>query len=199
MKLLETEHFGRCSALFSRNALSCRCSSYGIAGSTNVTGDQVKKLDILSNDLVINMLKSSFSTCVIVSEENKDAVIVETEKRVSSFKVSLCFVSDQPLQVYCFRAEKLKPSQKCQKTHTFLYWQMKWGGVCGETVSQHLSFVLFLLWRLMFVFVFFFFFCCSSSPSFFPHLFLIVKETYFLFIPSDLWNHALSQSRPFVK
>ncbi|XP_074876112.1 fructose-1,6-bisphosphatase 1 isoform X2 [Buteo buteo] len=54
---------------------------YGIAGSTNVTGDQVKKLDILSNDLVINMLKSSFSTCVIVSEENKDAVIVEAEKR----------------------------------------------------------------------------------------------------------------------
>ncbi|KAK4816848.1 hypothetical protein QYF61_023970 [Mycteria americana] len=54
---------------------------YGIAGSTNVTGDQVKKLDILSNDLVINMLKSSFSTCVIVSEENKDAVIVEPEKR----------------------------------------------------------------------------------------------------------------------
>uniref|UniRef100_A0A8B9SC63 Fructose-1,6-bisphosphatase 1 n=1 Tax=Apteryx owenii TaxID=8824 RepID=A0A8B9SC63_APTOW len=54
---------------------------YGIAGSTNVTGDQVKKLDILSNDLVINMLKSSFSTCVIVSEENKDAIIVEAEKR----------------------------------------------------------------------------------------------------------------------
>uniref|UniRef100_A0A8C4JVA4 Fructose-1,6-bisphosphatase 1 n=1 Tax=Dromaius novaehollandiae TaxID=8790 RepID=A0A8C4JVA4_DRONO len=54
---------------------------YGIAGSTNVTGDQVKKLDILSNDLVINMLKSSFSTCVIVSEENKDALIVEAEKR----------------------------------------------------------------------------------------------------------------------
>ncbi|NXW09440.1 F16P1 bisphosphatase, partial [Fregetta grallaria] len=72
---------------------------YGIAGSTNVTGDQVKKLDILSNDLVINMLKSSFSTCVIVSEENKDAVIVETEKRVSSFKGSPCLISYQPLQV----------------------------------------------------------------------------------------------------
>ncbi|KYO20702.1 fructose-1,6-bisphosphatase 1 [Alligator mississippiensis] len=54
---------------------------YGIAGSTNVTGDQVKKLDILSNDLVINVLKSSFSTCVIVSEENKSAVIVEPDKR----------------------------------------------------------------------------------------------------------------------
>nr|XP_013800680.1 PREDICTED: fructose-1,6-bisphosphatase 1-like [Apteryx mantelli mantelli] len=38
-------------------------------------------VDILSSDLVINMLKSSFSTCVIVSEENKDAIIVEAEKR----------------------------------------------------------------------------------------------------------------------
>ncbi|CAI5786959.1 -fructosefructose-1,6-bisphosphatase,6-bisphosphatase 1 [Podarcis lilfordi] len=54
---------------------------YGIAGSTNVTGDQVKKLDVLSNDMVINMLKSSFTTCVIVSEENKDALIVEEDKQ----------------------------------------------------------------------------------------------------------------------
>ncbi|KAM8998959.1 LOW QUALITY PROTEIN: fructose-1,6-bisphosphatase 1-like [Sarcophilus harrisii] len=61
---------------------------YGIAGSTNVTGDQVKKLDVLSNDLVINMLKSSFSTCVLVSEENKNAIIVEPEKRG---KYVVCF------------------------------------------------------------------------------------------------------------
>lgn len=94
--------------MFSQNALSCHCSSYGIAGSTNVTGDQVKKLDILSNDLVINMLKSSFSTCVIVSEENKDAVIVEPEKQVSSFKGSPCVISNQPLQLYCFTFEESK-------------------------------------------------------------------------------------------
>lgn len=56
--------------------------SYGIAGSTNVTGDQVKKLDILSNDLVINMIKSSFTSCVLVSEENERAIIVEPESRV---------------------------------------------------------------------------------------------------------------------
>ncbi|XP_051831166.1 fructose-1,6-bisphosphatase 1-like [Antechinus flavipes] len=61
---------------------------YGIAGSTNVTGDQVKKLDVVSNDLVINMLKSSFSTCVLVSEENKNAIIVESEKRG---KYVVCF------------------------------------------------------------------------------------------------------------
>nr|XP_058928348.1 fructose-1,6-bisphosphatase 1 isoform X2 [Kogia breviceps] len=61
---------------------------YGIAGSTNVTGDQVKKLDILSNDLVINVLKSSFATCVLVSEEDKHAIIVEPEKRG---KYVVCF------------------------------------------------------------------------------------------------------------
>lgn len=62
---------------------SLMAHSYGIAGSTNVTGDQVKKLDVLSNDMVINMLKSSFTTCMIVSEENKEAVIVDEDKQVS--------------------------------------------------------------------------------------------------------------------
>ncbi|KAL1763376.1 fructose-1,6-bisphosphatase 1, partial [Sigmodon hispidus] len=61
---------------------------YGIAGSTNVTGDQVKKLDVLSNDLVINMLRSSFSACVLVSEEDKHAIIIEPEKRG---KYIVCF------------------------------------------------------------------------------------------------------------
>uniref|UniRef100_A0A8D1XFH1 Fructose-1,6-bisphosphatase isozyme 2 n=2 Tax=Sus scrofa TaxID=9823 RepID=A0A8D1XFH1_PIG len=56
---------------------------YGIAGSVNVTGDEVKKLDVLSNALVINMLQSSYSTCVLVSEENKDAIITAKEKRTS--------------------------------------------------------------------------------------------------------------------
>ncbi|XP_047448805.1 fructose-1,6-bisphosphatase 1a [Mugil cephalus] len=61
---------------------------YGIAGSTNVTGDQVKKLDILSNDLVINMIKSSFTSCVLVSEENEKAIIVDPETRG---KYIVCF------------------------------------------------------------------------------------------------------------
>uniref|UniRef100_A0A665V9X5 Fructose-1,6-bisphosphatase 1 n=1 Tax=Echeneis naucrates TaxID=173247 RepID=A0A665V9X5_ECHNA len=61
---------------------------YGIAGSTNVTGDQVKKLDVLSNDLVVNMIKSSFSSCVLVSEEDEKAIIVEPDKRG---KYIVCF------------------------------------------------------------------------------------------------------------
>ncbi|XP_034094827.1 fructose-1,6-bisphosphatase 1b isoform X2 [Gymnodraco acuticeps] len=61
---------------------------YGIAGTTNVTGDQVKKLDILSNDMVINMIKSSFTSCVLVSEEDEKAIIVEPDKQG---KYIVCF------------------------------------------------------------------------------------------------------------
>ncbi|XP_069785600.1 fructose-1,6-bisphosphatase 1-like [Narcine bancroftii] len=62
---------------------------YGLSGSNvNVTGDEVKKLDVLSNDMVINMLKSSFSTCVLVSEEEKNAIIVDPDKRG---KYIVCF------------------------------------------------------------------------------------------------------------
>ncbi|XP_064226201.1 fructose-1,6-bisphosphatase isozyme 2-like [Aotus nancymaae] len=61
---------------------------FGITGSVNVTGDKVKDLDLLSNSLVINMLQSSYSTCVLVSEENKEAIITDKEKRG---KYVVCF------------------------------------------------------------------------------------------------------------
>lgn len=48
----------------------------------------MKKLDVLSNELFINMLTSSFTTCVLVSEENQHAIEVETEKRG---KYIVCF------------------------------------------------------------------------------------------------------------
>lgn len=54
---------------------------HGISGDTNVQGEEVKKLDVLSNDLFINMLKSSFTTCLLVSEENQTVLQVETERR----------------------------------------------------------------------------------------------------------------------
>ncbi|TRY89566.1 hypothetical protein DNTS_025284 [Danionella cerebrum] len=37
----------------------------GIAGQVNVTGDEQKKLDVLSNDLFINMLQASYGTCLM--------------------------------------------------------------------------------------------------------------------------------------
>ncbi|XP_015790657.1 fructose-1,6-bisphosphatase 1 isoform X1 [Tetranychus urticae] len=54
---------------------------YGIAGSTNVQGEEVKKLDVLANDMFINVLKSSYSTCLLVSEENDNIIEVEPDKR----------------------------------------------------------------------------------------------------------------------
>jgi len=52
---------------------------YGLDGSTNATGDDVKKLDIISNDVFINALKNSKELAVMVSEENPEAIIVESK------------------------------------------------------------------------------------------------------------------------
>lgn len=54
---------------------------FGTVGQTNVQGEEVKKLDVLANELFINMLKSSFTVCLLVSEENETIVEVETDKQ----------------------------------------------------------------------------------------------------------------------
>ncbi|XP_060836707.1 fructose-1,6-bisphosphatase 1-like isoform X1 [Rhopalosiphum padi] len=61
---------------------------YGMDGSTNVQGEDVKKLDVLSNELFINMLASSFTVHMLVSEENETVIEIETEKRG---KYVVCF------------------------------------------------------------------------------------------------------------
>ncbi|XP_067620480.1 fructose-1,6-bisphosphatase 1 isoform X2 [Eurosta solidaginis] len=61
---------------------------HGIAGDINVQGEEVKKLDVLSNELFINMLKSSYTTCMLVSEENENVIEVEMEKQG---KYVVCF------------------------------------------------------------------------------------------------------------
>nr|XP_047139550.1 fructose-1,6-bisphosphatase 1 isoform X2 [Hydra vulgaris] len=53
---------------------------FGVAGHENTTGDKVQKLDVLSNELFINMLRSSYTVCAMVSEENENVIEVETEK-----------------------------------------------------------------------------------------------------------------------
>lgn len=61
---------------------------YGIAGQVNVQGEEVKKLDVLANELFINLLRSSFTTCLLVSEEDETVIEVETEKQG---KYIVCF------------------------------------------------------------------------------------------------------------
>jgi fructose-1,6-bisphosphatase I len=49
---------------------------YGLDGSVNETGDEVKKLDVLSNDIFKNACKFSQELCVLVSEEEPNALII---------------------------------------------------------------------------------------------------------------------------
>ena len=54
---------------------------FGQAGNTNVQGEAVKKLDVLSNELFINMLTSSLTCCTLVSEENETVIEVDDYHR----------------------------------------------------------------------------------------------------------------------
>uniref|UniRef100_A0A915LH51 fructose-bisphosphatase n=1 Tax=Meloidogyne javanica TaxID=6303 RepID=A0A915LH51_MELJA len=60
---------------------------YGVAGNVNVQGEEVKKLDVLSNELMINMLKSSYTVCAMVSEEDENMIEVEVGKQGRHFKI----------------------------------------------------------------------------------------------------------------
>jgi fructose-1,6-bisphosphatase I len=54
---------------------------YGLAGEVNSTGDDQKKLDVMSNDMMINALLHSGVCSVLVSEENEEPIIVPEEKK----------------------------------------------------------------------------------------------------------------------
>ncbi|ORY32572.1 putative fructose-bisphosphatase [Naematelia encephala] len=52
----------------------------GLAGAENVQGEDQKKLDVLSNDIMVNALRASGKVAVMVSEEIEDAIIVGGSK-----------------------------------------------------------------------------------------------------------------------
>lgn len=67
-----------------------------LAEINNASGDNVKKLDVISNDIMINFLKASFQCCALISEENENAIIVENDlsdpkNPVKSGKYVVCF------------------------------------------------------------------------------------------------------------
>jgi len=55
-----------------------------MAGETNVQGEKVKKLDVIANQLMINMLRSSYNTCLMVSEEDESEIEVDIERQVTA-------------------------------------------------------------------------------------------------------------------
>eukprot|EP00258_Populus_trichocarpa_P002346 XP_002302183.2 fructose-1,6-bisphosphatase, cytosolic [Populus trichocarpa] len=86
------ESLGDFSILLNHIVLGCKfvCSAVnkaglakliGLAGETNVQGEEQKKLDVLSNEVFIKALVSSGRTCILVSEEDDEATFVEPSKR----------------------------------------------------------------------------------------------------------------------
>lgn len=65
----------------------------GVAGNTNVQGEDQKKLDVLSNEIMINALRASGKTAVLVSEEDEDAIFVNDQAGASA-QGKYCVVFD---------------------------------------------------------------------------------------------------------
>ena len=63
--------------------------SIGMAGETNVQGEEQKKLDVLSNDIMVNALRASGKTAVLVSEELEEAIVID-----DGYKGHYCVVFD---------------------------------------------------------------------------------------------------------
>jgi len=53
----------------------------GVAGATNVQGEEQKKLDVIANEIFINALRTSGKVAVMVSEEDDDPIIVDASMR----------------------------------------------------------------------------------------------------------------------
>ncbi|XP_022926293.1 fructose-1,6-bisphosphatase, cytosolic [Cucurbita moschata] len=86
------ESRGDFTILLSHIVLGCKfvCSAVnkaglakliGLAGETNVQGEEQKKLDVLSNEVFIKALVSSGRTCILVSEEDEEPTYVEPSRR----------------------------------------------------------------------------------------------------------------------
>lgn len=52
---------------------------YGVSGTENATGDQQKKIDVLSDDMMVNALYNSHVCAILVSEERDDPIFVPQE------------------------------------------------------------------------------------------------------------------------
>ncbi len=57
----------------------------GVTGERNVHGEEVKKLDMRANDLLIDAMRESGSVCGMASEENEDAIDASAKGESSEY------------------------------------------------------------------------------------------------------------------
>lgn len=62
--------------------------SLGLTGTANVQGEDVKKLDVLANDIFRNALIASGKACLLVSEEDENAMIIENPDQRGKYVVT---------------------------------------------------------------------------------------------------------------
>jgi len=60
----------------------------GLAGQSNATGDDVKKLDVIGNDLFIAAMKSSGKCALLVSEEEEEIIYFKTPSGSARYAVA---------------------------------------------------------------------------------------------------------------
>jgi fructose-1,6-bisphosphatase I len=86
--IMSQTHDQELTILLNALALACKATAracnkagiadlFGLAGEVNSTGDDQKKLDVLSNDIFINALANCGACAVLVSEENEECIIVD--------------------------------------------------------------------------------------------------------------------------
>lgn len=60
----------------------------GLTGTANVQGEDVKKLDLLANDIFRNALISSGKACILVSEEDENAMVIQDHNQRGKYIVT---------------------------------------------------------------------------------------------------------------
>ncbi|KAL6492946.1 hypothetical protein OROGR_032705 [Orobanche gracilis] len=79
----------------------------GLAGDTNVQGEEQKKLDVLSNEVFVKALVSSGRTSILVSEEDEEATFVEPSKRGKYVLLVFETTREEILEIFLITPKKL--------------------------------------------------------------------------------------------
>ncbi|KAI7885356.1 fructose-1,6-bisphosphatase [Lichtheimia hyalospora FSU 10163] len=85
--LLTSIQFG-CKFVASKVKQAGLVNLLGLTGTANVQGEDVKKLDLLANDIFRNALISSGKACVLVSEEDENAMVIQDHNQRGKYIVT---------------------------------------------------------------------------------------------------------------
>lgn len=83
-----------CKVIANACTMSGIQSTHSLSGQLNSTGDDQKTLDVISNDVMINAMKSSRTVTAMVSEENPEAILLTADPASYKGEQKYCVVFD---------------------------------------------------------------------------------------------------------